>query len=57
MSLNLTLIRNEKVEHHIRIKTHKLITLRFWVKSDVNALCGWAQVSLVLYFPNETPSL
>ena len=29
MSLSLTLTRNEKVEHHIRIKTHKPIALRF----------------------------
>jgi len=36
---------NEKVEHYIRIKTHKPIVLRFWVESGVNALCGWAQVS------------
>ena len=36
--------RNERIEHYIRIKTHKLISLRFWVGSGVNALCGWAQV-------------
>ena len=29
MSLSLKLSRNEKVEHHIRKKTHKHITLRF----------------------------
>jgi len=29
MSLSLTLVRNEKVEHYIRIKTHKLVVLRF----------------------------
>jgi len=40
MSLSLTLIRNEKVEHYIKIKTHKHIALRFWVESDVNALYG-----------------
>jgi len=45
--LNLTSTRNEKVEHYIRIKTHKSIALRFWVESDVNALCDWAQISLV----------
>ena len=55
MSLSLTLARNEKVEHYIRIKTHKPIALRFWVESGVNTLCGWAQVSLVLYLPSETP--
>jgi len=36
MSLNSTLSKNEKVEHHIRIKTHKFIILRFWIKSGVN---------------------
>jgi len=57
VSLSPTLIKNEKVEHYIRIKTHKLITLRFWVESGVNALYGWNQVSLVLYLPSDTPSL
>ena len=56
VSLSPTLTINEKVEHYIRIKTHKPIALRFWVESGVNALCGWAQVSLVLYLPSETPS-
>ena len=41
MSLSPTLIRNEKVEHYIRIKTHKLIALRFWVESGVSVLCDW----------------
>jgi len=40
VSLNLTLGKNKKVEHHIRVKTHKLITLRFWVGGGVNLLCG-----------------
>jgi len=40
MSLSPTLARNEKVEHYIRIKAHKLIALRFWVESSVNTLCG-----------------
>jgi len=57
VSLSPTLTRNEKVAHYIRIKTHKPIALRFWVESDVNSLCGWAQISLVLYLPSETPSL
>jgi len=51
VSLSPTLIRDEKVEHYIRIKTHKPIALRFWIESDVNTLCGWAQVSLVLFSP------
>jgi len=29
VSLSPTLIKNEKVEYYIRIKTHKLIALRF----------------------------
>jgi len=57
VSLSPTLGRNEKVKHHIRTKTHKPIALRFWVESGVNALCGWAQVSLVLYLPSEPPPL
>jgi len=57
MSLSPTLDRNEKLEHYIRIKTHKPITLRCWVESGVNALYSWAQVSLVLYLPSETLSV
>jgi len=40
---------NEEVKHDIRIKTYKFIALRFWVESGINVLCGWTQVSLVLY--------
>jgi len=40
VSLSSTLTRNEKVKHYIRIKTHKLIALRFWVESGVSVLCG-----------------
>jgi len=40
VSLSFILARNEKVEHYIRIKTHKLIVLRFWVESDISALYG-----------------
>jgi len=57
VSLRPTLTRNEKVEHYIRIKTHKPIALRFWVESGVSALYGLAQVSLVLYLPSDTSSL
>ena len=52
-----TLARNEKVEHYIRIKTHKPIALRFWVESGVNVLYDLAQVSLVFDLPSETPSV
>jgi len=56
VSLSSTLTRNEKVEHYIKIKTHKPIALRFWVESGVSVLCGWAQVSLVLYLSSDTLS-
>ena len=55
VSLSPTLTRNEKVEHYIRIKTHKPIALRFWVESGVSVLCGWAQISLVLFSPVKPP--
>ena len=57
MSLNFTLGKNEKVKHHIRTKTHKFIILKFWIESDVNDLCGWTQVPLVLYLSSEPPPL
>jgi len=38
VSLNFILNKNEKVEHHIRIMTHKSITLRFWIENNVNTL-------------------
>jgi len=38
VSLTPTSVRNEKVEHYIRIKTYKRIVLRFWVESGVNVL-------------------
>jgi len=34
-SLSLTLSRNEKVEQHIRKKTHKPKALNFWVEGGV----------------------
>jgi len=55
VSLSPTLTINEKVKHYIRIKTHKPITLRFWVESGVSVLCGWAQISLVLFSPVKPP--
>jgi len=39
VSLSPTLVRNEEVEHYIRIKIHKLIVLRFWIESVINVLC------------------
>jgi len=32
VSSSLILIRNEKVEYYIRIKTYKFMALRFWVE-------------------------
>jgi len=55
VSLNFILARNKKVERYIRIKTYKPIILRFLVESEVNVLCGWVQISLMLYLPNKTP--
>jgi len=49
--LNLTLIRNEIVEHYTRIKAHKSIVLRFWIENNVNILCGWIQISLGVVSP------
>jgi len=40
MSLSLTLVKNEKLEHYIK-KTYKHITLRFWAENNVNTLCDW----------------
>jgi len=40
MSLSFILTKNKKVKHYIKIKTHKLIVLRFWVESGVNVLSG-----------------
>jgi len=38
MSLSPTLGRNEKVEQHIRKKTHKPNALRFWIEYGVISL-------------------
>jgi len=38
MSLSFILAKNEKVKHYIKIKIHKLIVLRFWIKNGVNPL-------------------
>jgi len=40
VSLSFTVVKNEKVEHYIKIKIHKPIILKFWVKNDVNILYG-----------------
>jgi len=47
VSLSLTLNRNEKVEQHIRKKTHKPNALRFWVEGDVISLCEFGSVFIL----------
>jgi len=47
VSLNPTLNRNEKVEQHIRKKTHKPNVLRFWVEGDVISLYRLTQFSFL----------
>jgi len=41
VSLSLTLDKNEKVEQHIRKKTHKPNALRFWVEGGAFPYVGW----------------
>ena len=55
--LSPTLTRNEKVEHHIRIKTHKPIALRFWVESGVNAYVVGLRSHWCLFSPMKPPPL
>jgi len=47
VSLSPTLNRNEKVEQHIRKKTHKPNALRFWVEGDVISLCEFGSVFIL----------
>jgi len=56
MSLSPTLGRNEKVEQHIRNKTHKPNALRFWVEGGVILLYGLAEFSFFFVSPVFTPS-
>ena len=55
VSVSLTLNRNEKVEQHIKKKTHKPNALRFWVEGGVILLYDWALVSFLfvslVFFP------
>ena len=50
VSLSPTLGRNEKVEQHIRKKTHKLNVLRFWVEGSVIPLYVGSVLILVSFF-------
>jgi len=45
LNLSSTSGKNEKVEHHIRKKTHKPKALRFWVEGGVIRLYDLAQFS------------
>jgi len=51
VSVNLTLSRNDKVEQHIRKKTHKSNALRFWVEGGVILLCGFGLVAILVCLP------
>ena len=51
MSLSLTLSTNEKVEQHIRKKTHRPNALRFWVEGGVIPLCGLGHLSFLFVSP------
>jgi len=56
VSLSPTLGKNEKVEQHIRKKTHKPNALRFWVKGGVILLYGFSSVLIVGDLPDVYPS-
>jgi len=53
VSLSTTLSRNEKVEQHIRKKTHKPNALRFWVEGGVIFLYGLTLISCLKILPLE----
>jgi len=56
VSLSFTLGRNEKVEQHIRKKTHKPNVLRFWVEGGVILLYGFGSVLIVRDLPSVSAS-
>jgi len=55
VSLSFTLSRNEKVEQHIRKKTHKCNALRFWVEGGVIPLCGSGSDLILVCLPSVFP--
>jgi len=56
VSLSPTLGRNEKLEQHIRKKTHKPNVLRFWVEGGViPCLCGFGLVLILVTSPQFCP--
>jgi len=50
MSLSPTLSKNEKVEQHIRKKTHKPNVLRFWVECGVILLYRFGSGLILVRF-------
>jgi len=54
VSLSHTLSRNEKVEQHIKKKTHKPIALRFWVGGGVIP-CGVTHFFILVCLPKVSP--
>ena len=40
VNLSFILAKNDKVEHYIRIKIHKIVS-RFFVENSINTLFGW----------------
>jgi len=52
MSVSLTLSKDEKVKQHIRNKTHKPSTLRFWVEGGVISLCGFDSCLILICLPS-----
>ena len=47
VSLSFTFSRSEKVEQHIRKKTHKPNALRFWIEGGVIPLCVFDSVPIL----------
>jgi len=54
VSLSLTLSKNEKVEPHLRKKTHKPNALKFWVEGGVISLYVWL-LSHFVCLPSVSP--
>ena len=56
VSLSLILGRNEKVEQHIKKKTHKPNVFKFWVEGGVIILYGSGSVLILVKFFQCFPS-
>jgi len=48
MSLSLTLSKYEKVEEHIKNKTHKPNVSRLWIECDIISLCEFDLVLILV---------